>query len=298
MLIRAGARHVPQALDPARHARRDPRPGPAEDQLRLRVRRREARRAHGRGPARDRRRPGRDHRLRRLSQASSTRSAASTSTCRPRSARRSPDGAFNLEARRGREPPRRLPGDHPRPHPRRTPAARASSPAPTSSGPQFQQLILDGIKGKLTSITCAAAQLHQGPADRLERAEGDGLEHGRADDAAARDLGGDRRRRHRRAQAVEHDRRRQPGRLAGGVRARGREAARRRAAAQARTARRAEAARSEDASLASSSAVFAQSWTSTRTWSPSRDFDSRLRLGLRLRLAELRLLRRRRSSSP
>ena len=35
-------------------------------------------------------------------------------------------------------------------------------------------------------------ELHQGPADRLERTEGDGLEHGHADDAPVRGLGGDR----------------------------------------------------------------------------------------------------------
>ena len=43
-------------------------------------------------------------------------------------------GAFNLEARQGREPPRRLPGDHPRPHPREHLRRAGSSPAPTSSG--------------------------------------------------------------------------------------------------------------------------------------------------------------------
>ena len=97
---------------------------------------------------------------------------------------------------------------------------------------QFQQFILDGIKSKLTSITSLPMELHQGPADRLERAEGDGLEHGRADDAAAGDRGRDRRRRgRRRAEAVVDHRGRQPRHLTGGVRPRGREAARPQAAA-------------------------------------------------------------------
>ena len=109
-------RHLPQALDPARHARRDPRPGTAEDQLRLRVGRREARDPDGRGPARDRRRPGRDHRLRRLSQLHR----------HDRRDRRRPPDRRLLERlrrrlqprpRRGREPPRRLPGDHAGAHP-------------------------------------------------------------------------------------------------------------------------------------------------------------------------------------
>ena len=49
MLIRAGGGHAPQALDPPRHARRHPRPGAAEDQRGLRLRRREARGQDGRG---------------------------------------------------------------------------------------------------------------------------------------------------------------------------------------------------------------------------------------------------------
>ncbi len=52
---------------------------------------------------------------------------------------------------------------------------------------QFQQFILDGIKGKLTSITSLPMNFLRGPFIALERPQGDGLEHGRADDAPARD---------------------------------------------------------------------------------------------------------------
>ena len=41
MLIRAGGGSLPQTLDPARQLRRNPRPEPAEDQRRLRLRRRQ-----------------------------------------------------------------------------------------------------------------------------------------------------------------------------------------------------------------------------------------------------------------
>ena len=57
-----------------------------------------------------------------------------------------------------------------------------------------QQLILQGIKSQLTSPLRAPDQLHQGPLDRLERAEGDGQRHGRPRAAAGRAVGGDRRR--------------------------------------------------------------------------------------------------------
>ena len=127
-------RHLPQALDPPRHARRGPRPGPAEDQLRLRLRRRQARRAHGRGPARDRRRPGRDHRLRRLPQLhrhdrrDRRRPADRRLLERLRAA---PSTSTSSRARTTSTASRRSPWREPA----RTAAARASSPAPTSSGP-------------------------------------------------------------------------------------------------------------------------------------------------------------------
>ena len=112
-------------------------------------------------------------------------------------------GAFNLQARRRASTPRRLPGDHPGPHPREHLRHRAQFTGTDIERAQFQQLILDGIKGRLTDPLRLPVQLHQGPVHRLERAEGDGLEHGRADDAAARHRRGDRRRRrHRRPEAV------------------------------------------------------------------------------------------------
>ncbi len=61
-------RRLPKALDTARHARPDPGPAGEQDQLRLRDRRRQADRPHDREVPRDQRRPGGDHRLRRLSQ--------------------------------------------------------------------------------------------------------------------------------------------------------------------------------------------------------------------------------------
>ena len=66
MLIRAGRRRLPQTLDPARRLRRDPRAEPAEDQRRLRLRRRRGADRSGRGLPRDRDRPRRDRRLHRL----------------------------------------------------------------------------------------------------------------------------------------------------------------------------------------------------------------------------------------
>ena len=199
MLVRAGARHLAQALDPPRHARRDPRPGAAEDQLGLRLRRRQARRS-GRSRACSASTSTRSRSsTSTASAASSTRSAGSTSTCRPTSARasrRAPSTSTSSRARTTSTASRR---------------SRSRAPARTRCGEgefagtdveraQFQQLILDGIKGKLTSITSLPMNFIQGPVHRLERPEGDGLEHGRADHAPARDRGGDRRRRrHRRA---------------------------------------------------------------------------------------------------
>ena len=205
MLIRAGGGTFRKLSIPRDTLAEVPGPGPAEDQLRLRLRRRQARRAHGRGPARDRRRPGRDHRLRRLSQLhrhdrrdrrrpadrrllERLRAAPSTSTS---SRARTTSTASRRSPWRARA---------------RTAAATGEFAGTDVERAQFQQLILDGIKGKLTSITSAADELHQGPADRLERAQGDGLEHGRADDAPAGALRRDRRRRHRRAHALGHDR--------------------------------------------------------------------------------------------
>ena len=64
---RAGRRRrVPQALDPPRHLRRDPGRRPAEDQRRLRLRRRGAADRDRGGVPRHRHRPRRDHRLRGL----------------------------------------------------------------------------------------------------------------------------------------------------------------------------------------------------------------------------------------
>ena len=168
--------------------------------------------------------------------ASSTRSAGSTSTCRRRSARRL-RRRLQASTSSGREPPRRVPGDHPRAHAlehlrdgRVHRHRRRARPVPAAD-PRRDQGQADQHHG-------AADELRQGAADRLERAQGDGLEHGRADDAPARDLGGDRRRRNRRAQALGDDGGRQPRRLARGVRARGGGAARARSRRGNRTARR------------------------------------------------------------
>ena len=94
-------RHLPQALDPARHARRRPRAGPAEDQLRLRVRRRQARRPDGRGHARDSTSTRSRSSTSTASAASSTRSAGSTSTCPTDVCSSVSGGAFNLDLEEG-----------------------------------------------------------------------------------------------------------------------------------------------------------------------------------------------------
>ena len=156
----SGRRRVPQALDPARHARRDPGLRGREDQLRLRARRREARGPHGRGPARDRRRPGRDHRLRRLPPTSSTRSAGSTSTCRPTSARTSRAAPSSSTSSAGEN---HLDGFQAITLARtRTNTCGSGQFTGTDvERAQFQQLILDGIKGQMTSITALPDELPQ-----------------------------------------------------------------------------------------------------------------------------------------
>ena len=124
MLIRAGRRRLPQAVDPARHPRRHPRararrrstrPTPSAAR-KLTVRTVEKFLGH-------RRRPGGDHRLRRLPQVHRHDRRASRSTCRPTSARPSRTAPSTSSSRRASTHLERLPGDHPRAHPLRTPAA-------------------------------------------------------------------------------------------------------------------------------------------------------------------------------
>ena len=160
----------------------------------------------GRGAARPRHRPGRDHRLRRLPRASSTRSAASSVDLpdrrllerlrrrlqpRPEEGRAHANGFQAITLARTRDEHAAATGEFTR-HRRR------ARPVPAAD-PRRDQ-------GPADRPAAPPLQLHQGPDHRLERAEGDGLEHGRADDAAARDRCGDRRRRERGAQAVGHDR--------------------------------------------------------------------------------------------
>ncbi len=105
-----------------------------------------------------------------------------------------------------------------------------------------QQVLLNGIKGRLTSITADSLQLHQGTLDRLERAEGVHQRHGRAHPAPGRD-GGDLRRQRLHERPRPRARwnapclarpRRQPGDPAGRVPAGGRGPDGRRAGPQAR----------------------------------------------------------------
>ena len=150
---------------------------------------------------------------------------------------------------------------------------------------QFQQLILDGIKGKLTSITSAPINFIKGPligwnAPKAMVSSMGALTMPQLVISAAIGGGG--------TDVLEpssDDRRRQPGRLARGVRARGREAARRAAAAQARTARRRSAESLSDEPRLASVGLRARARTSSPTTS-TRDFRSpsslRLRAGARL----------------
>ena len=85
---------------------------------------------------------------------------------------------------------------------------------------QFQQLILDGIKGKLTSITSLPMNFLRGPFIAWNAPKAMVSSMGALTDAPARDRRRDGRRRgHGRAHAVEHDGRRQPRDLTRGVRA-------------------------------------------------------------------------------
>ena len=62
----------------------------------------------------------------------------------------------------GRERPRRVPGDHPGANPRNS-CGKGEFTGTDVERAQFQQLILDGIKGKLTSITSAPLNFIKGP---------------------------------------------------------------------------------------------------------------------------------------
>ena len=69
-----------------------------------------------------------------------------------------------------------------------TPNGICQSPPPITdiNRAQFQQLILNGIRDRPHRSATRPLQPRQGPVHRLERATGDGLEHGRVDDAPAR----------------------------------------------------------------------------------------------------------------
>ena len=174
-------RRSASSRSPATRSPTSPGTGREEDQLRLRLRRREARGADGRGAARASTSTRSRSSTSTASASSSTRSAGSTSTCRPRSARASPAAPSTSTSTRARTTStasRRSPS----PAPARTPAARASSPGTDVERAQFQQLILDGIKGRLT--------------DRITPAD--------ATSSRARSSAGTRRRRWSRAWAPDH----------------------------------------------------------------------------------------------
>ena len=117
-------------------------------------------------------------------------------------------GAFNLESRRRARTISTASRRSPWRAPARTPAAPGEFAGTDVERAQFQQLILDGIKGKLTSITSLPMNFIKGPLIGWNAPKAMVSEHGRADHAPAGDRGGERRRRRdRRAQAVEHDRR-------------------------------------------------------------------------------------------
>ena len=104
-----------------------------------------------------------------------------------------------------------------------------------------QQEVLDGIKGRLTSITRFPYNFIKGPLHRLERAEGVHQRHGRLHSPAGRDRGDPRRqrrderaRRHRRPQRGEQRAGRQPGHPQACLRGRRQEADRGRPAAPPR----------------------------------------------------------------
>ena len=224
LLIRAGARDLPQALDPARHARQPPRPRRGEDQLRLRDRRRQA---------------DRSGRSRTCSGSTSTRSRSSTSTASASSSTRSAGidvdlptdvcssvsgGAFNLDLKKGEN---HLNGFQAITL-ARTRDNTCSSGEFAGQGDleraQFQQLILDGIKGKLTSITSLPMNFLKGPLIAWEAPKAmvssmGGLTMPQLVVPLA--LGGGRR--HRHPQALGRHSRRQPRRLPRGMRARRRE---------------------------------------------------------------------------
>ena len=148
-------RRVPQALDPARHARRHPRPAGEQDQLRLRDRRREADRPHDRGLPRA---------------STSTRWRSSTSTASASSSTRSagvkvepPDrrlldrlgGAFNLKLKKGEHTLNGFQAITLARTRENTCGDRPDFTGTDIERAQFQQLILDGIRGRLTT-RCAS----------------------------------------------------------------------------------------------------------------------------------------------
>ena len=161
MLIRAGGGSLPQTLDPARQLRRNPRPEPAEDQRRLRLRRRQAADRSRRRLPRHRSRPRRDHRLHRLRRpdrrgrrGQGRRPAQALHRHRRRRRRR--PGRLHPAARQGREHPRRPRGADLRPHPRaeRMPRARARAPTrsatTTTTARKPSRQVINGIKDRLT----------------------------------------------------------------------------------------------------------------------------------------------------
>ena len=123
-------RRLPQTLDPARQLRRDPRPEPAEDQRRLRLRRRRGGDRSGRGLPRHRSRPRRDRRLHRLRRPDRRgrrgrgRRPAEALRRHLRRRRRRP-GRRHRAPRQGREHPGRRKGADLLAHPQAQPLPRA-----------------------------------------------------------------------------------------------------------------------------------------------------------------------------
>ena len=199
-------RRLPQTLDPARQLRRNPRPEPAENQRRLRLRRRQGCRSkrsktssgskidhvaivdftgfedlidavggvEGRRPAqalrrhlrRRRRRPGRLHPAPGQGREHARRRKGARLLAHPRAERMPRPRQERLHARLQRLRPRAGPAGGDQRH--QGPPHRPAPPP---------------------------LQLHQGPDHRLGRAEGLRQRHGLPDDAAAGPLGGDRRQR-------------------------------------------------------------------------------------------------------
>ena len=129
---------LPQTLDPARQLRRNPRPGNAENQRRLRLRRRGAADQDGRKVPRHQDRPRRDRRLHRLRKADRRgrrgRSQRPAQALRRNLRRRRPrPGRDDAAAEQGREHARRAEGPRLLAGARAERMPRARARAPTRS---------------------------------------------------------------------------------------------------------------------------------------------------------------------